>query len=83
MEYYCQYCKDWEDAEYCESHYEMTHNQSGVTFDKLQTRMSFMGGLDTREAPPERVEKKPKSWMYREEIDPDAPIVTNNFKHNM
>jgi hypothetical protein len=84
-EYWCHYCHEWMDSDYCEGHFESTHVQKGVTFEALKERMAWLGGLETREAPPELDEsapKKPKSWLWRDDNeDPNSPIVTNNFQH--
>ena len=84
MEYYCCLCKDWEEPEYVEGHFESVHNQKKVTIESLQERWSNIGCWDTREIPvvEEKEEKKPKSWMYRDDHNPDEPIVTNNFRHD-
>lgn len=83
MEFWCHYCRDWQDADYCETHFDSAHGQKKVTFEALQTRMQIMGGLETRDTPPdEPTEVKPKSWMWRDDnTDPNAPIITNNFQH--
>jgi hypothetical protein len=88
MEYYCHYCREWQDPAYCESHFESVHGQKKVTFEALKTRLSTIGGLETREVDPEAIEeepteKPPKSWMWRDDVDPNAPIITNNFRHNV
>ena len=70
MEYYCPHCYDWFDTTYCTSHYESVHGQSGVTFEGLKKRMSFMGGLDVRDE---------KEAALDEEERP--VFVTNNFRH--
>lgn len=83
-QYYCYLCREWEDPEYCESHFESGHGQKKVTIEGLESRWRRIGCWDTREAPVEETsEKKPKSWMFKDDFDPDAPIITNNFKHNV
>ena len=72
MEYFCHYCKDWFDTNYCKSHFESVHGQSDVTFEKLQKRMSVLGGLDTRD------EK-----LVAEDEEERPVFVTNNFRHQM
>ena len=72
MEYLCHLCKEWYDATYCESHFQSAHGQDGVTFEKLQKRMSVLGGLDTRDEAQVAQEEK------------ERPVfVTNNFRHYM
>jgi hypothetical protein len=87
MEYFCHYCHDWFETVYCESHFDNVHNQKGVTFEKLKTRMSALGGLDTREDPKpvdETTEPKRKNWLFAEDDSaPNGVFVTNNFQHNM
>lgn len=87
MEFFCHYCHDWYESEYCQSHFENVHNQKDVTFEKLKTRMeATMGGLSTREAPAPETETSPqsKNWLFREKGDEgDGTFVTNNFKHQM
>lgn len=70
MEYLCHYCHDWYDTAYCKSHFESVHGQNDVTFEKLQKRMAFLGGLETRD------EKE------AELAEEERPVfVTNNFRH--
>jgi hypothetical protein len=87
MEYFCHYCKEWFETTNCESHYDSTHNQKGVTFEKLKGRMAALGGLDTREDPKptdETAEAPRKNWLYKDEDNcPNGVFVTNNFQHNM
>lgn len=52
MEYYCPYCKEWNDAALCKPHFEHMHDQKDVTIEKLQERTKFLGGVTTREGPP-------------------------------
>jgi len=86
MEYWCHMCMEWEDAAYCESHFEFAHGQKKVTFEELQKRLGSIGGLNTRESviddKPEE-EPKPKSWMWRDDKDPNGMLVTNNFRHTL
>jgi hypothetical protein len=91
QEYYCHLCLEWEDAAYCETHFEMAHGQKKVTFEALKARLACLGGLDIREGPPPEKsvdeDRTPKSegeaWMWKDEYDPNAPIITNNFRHNV
>ena len=87
MEYFCQYCKDWFETTYCESHFDSTHNQKDVSFEKLKKRMSSLGGLETREEPKpvdDTAEPPRKNWMFKDDDDcPNGVFVTSNFRHNM
>jgi hypothetical protein len=85
MEYLCHYCKEWQEAVYCQSHFESCHGQIGVTFESLQNRMSCLGGLDTREKPEVEgpKEKKVTNWLWRDGDTTDGVFVTNNFRHNL
>jgi hypothetical protein len=87
MEYFCHYCHDWFETIYCESHFDNTHNQKGVTFEKLRDRMAVLGGLDVREEPKSTesdAPEKQKNWLFRDEDDlQNGVLVTNNFQHQM
>lgn len=88
MDYYCHYCDDWLDSNYCESHFDNIHAQKGVTFEALKRRMEVLGGLNTREVQPEPkepVQEKRKNWMFQDE-DPNIKngvFITNNFSHQL
>lgn len=91
MEYFCHYCHDWLDAANCESHFDSSHDQRGVTFEKLKERMAVLGGLDVREelkdVPLEESDETPKprkNWMFRDKDDNNNGVfITNNFRHNL
>lgn len=53
MIYYCYLCKDWEDLDSCESHFQNSHNSPGMTQDALKKRYACLGGLETKENSPD------------------------------
>jgi hypothetical protein len=72
MEYFCDYCHEWYDVLYCETHFQSAHGQEGVTFERLQARRANIGGVDTRDE---------REAALAEEERP--PFVTNNFRHTL
>lgn len=77
MEYYCPLCKDWNDLDSCENHFEGTHGNTGVTEEKLKKRFEVSyGGLDLRETPITSDKEN-----IEEGSDENPVFVTNNFRH--
>ena len=48
-QFFCPYCKDWQDENQCTTHFIVAHQQDSITFEQLSTRLSCLGGLETRD----------------------------------
>jgi len=72
MEYFCHYCREWYDTVYCQTHFESCHGQKDVTFEKLQERLSCLGGLSVRDEQQVREANKEENQKI---------FLTNNFQH--
>ena len=81
-------CKDWQDAAYCESHFEGVHGSKNMNFEAVEKRFAVVGGMDVRETNEEEDAAPPKppqpvSWMWRDEKDQKGTFITNNFQHDL
>jgi hypothetical protein len=84
-EYYCPRCRDWQEAAYCQSHFEYVHGEKGYTFDMVKDRYAQLGGLeirDTKAAAESTGTKRKGNWLFNEDDGPDF-FVTNNFRHRL
>jgi hypothetical protein len=88
IEFRCHYCDCWFEPAQTEPHFASAHDQKGVTFETLQTRLASLGGMDIRNrvlvlSQDEDEQPKPAkrgNWLFSSDDDP-AIFQTNNFQH--